>query len=362
MECSWKSNWDLTKQNFINWWNREGLVIGMWGAPGMETPHEIVDCPHIPEKDKEEYYSDIDPRVQRNHYYLSRQSYPADIMPIPNTDIGPGSLALHLGSEPEMTKDSVWFKPTMQGVLEPERLPPLLFNKEDRWWKIQEETLKKSVDKSRGKYIVGCPDLVENIDILASLRGTTDLFMDMVDRPDWVVEKVREINEAYFEAFQRIYDIIKLSDGSAAYEAYMLWGPGKTAKVQCDSATMFSPAMFQQFVVPALTEQCEWLDYSMYHLDGKEEFVHLDSLLEIKALDAIEWTPNANEPLGGDPKWFDLYKRILDAGKSVQAYMVWAHEIVPLLNEIGGKGVYILALFNNEREVESTLKAVEQFS
>ncbi|MCP4628496.1 MAG: cobalamin-binding protein, partial [bacterium] len=88
-------------------------------------------------------------------------------------------------------------------------------------------------------------------------------------------------------------------------------------------------------VVPSLTEQCEYVDYSMYHLDGKEEFVHLDASLDIDALDAIEWTPNDGEPLGGDPKWFDLYRRILDAGKSVQAYLVWAHEIVPLLDAIG---------------------------
>ena len=84
-------------------------------------------------------------------------------------------------------------------------------------------------------------------------------------------------------------------------------------------------------------------------------------LLEIEALDAIEWTPNANEPLGGDPKWYDLYRKILAAGKSVQAYLVWGHEIVPLLDAIGGKGVYVLAMFKDRAEVESVLKDVEQF-
>ena len=84
-------------------------------------------------------------------------------------------------------------------------------------------------------------------------------------------------------------------------------------------------------------------------------------MLEIEALDAIEWTPNANEPWGGDPKWYDLYRRILDTGKSVQAIMVWPHEIVPLLDAIGGKGVYILAIFENVAQVEAALKSVEQF-
>jgi hypothetical protein len=119
--------------------------------------------------------------------------------------------------------------------------------------------------------------------------------------------------------------------------------------------------MFRKFVLPSLTEQCEWLDYSMYHVDGKEELCHLDALLEIEALDAIEWTPNPDLPLGGDPRWFDLYRRILDAGKSVQAYLVRPSEIVPLLDAVGGKGIYILGIFRDEAEVESVLKDVEQF-
>jgi hypothetical protein len=99
----------------------------------------------------------------------------------------------------------------------------------------------------------------------------------------------------------------------------------------------------------------------MYHLDGNEQFRHLDALLEIEELDAIEWTPNANLPLGGDPQWYDLYRRILDAGKSVQAYLVWPQEIVPLLDAVGGRGMYILGLFRNQAEVEAVAQEIETY-
>ncbi|MCP4752919.1 MAG: hypothetical protein GY866_18690, partial [Proteobacteria bacterium] len=316
----WKDNWPETRQNFTQWWNREGLVIGMWGGVNATEPNETLDMPPMEAQGSETFYSDVDARITRNHFTLANKCFPTDIMPIAHTDIGPGSLALHLGSQPGFADDTVWYHPFMDTVSEPEKLPPLRFDPQEKWWKIQEETLRKTVVAGKGKYIASCPDLVENIDTLASLRGTSNLLMDMVERSDWVAQKVAEINQAYFQVYDRIYEIIKLEDGSAAYEAYMLWGPGKTIKVQCDTATMFSPDMFNRFVVPSLTEQCEYVDYSMYHLDGKEEFVHLDALLDIDALDAIEWTPNDGELLGGDPKWFDLYRRILDAGKSVQAY------------------------------------------
>ncbi len=361
MGIAWKKNWDETKQNFRDWWNHNGLVIGMWGAPFADRPHEEIEPPVLLSRATEAFYANTEGRALMNHYNLSKQIFSADMMPIADTMIGPGSLALYLGSFPAFTEDTVWFRPILQDELQPEKLSPIAFNPENRWWRIQEETIKRCLELSRGKYIVGCPDLVENIDILASLRDTTTLLMDMVERPDWVIEKLKEINRVYFDVYNRIYDLIKLEDGSSAFEAYKLWGPGKTAKVQCDISAMFSPAMFERFVVPPLREQCEWLDYSMYHLDGNECLRHLDLLLDIEALDAIEWTPSPETVPGGNAAWYDLYRKILDSGKSVQVYMVWPDEIVPLLDAIGGRGVYILGLFSDEAEVDRVLESVEQF-
>lgn len=366
MELEWKENWTESRRNLSGWWNQDGLVIGMWPFPGIrgpsaDPPHEPLPSPESPSRADEKFYSDAVQRARRNHYWLSRGTYPADLLPVSETSIGPGSLALYLGSEPGFAEDTVWFGPIMKDDPAPEKRPKLEFDPDNRWWKIQEATLEECAALGRGRYLVGCPDLIENLDILASLRGTAPLLMDMIERPDWVNQKLGEINRVYFEVYDRIYDIIKLDDGSAVFEAFRLWAPGKVAKVQCDSAAMLSPQMFRQFVIPHLREQCEWLDYSMYHLDGKEELHHLDALLELEALDAIEWTPNSTLPFGGDPSWYDLYRRILEAGKSVQAWLVWPHEIVPLLDAVGGKGMYILGLFTRPGEVESVLKNVEQF-
>jgi hypothetical protein len=217
------------------------------------------------------------------------------------------------------------------------------------------------VRRAEGKYLVGCPDLVENVDILAALRDPQVLMMDMIERPEWVEAKVAEINQVWFDAYQRIYDIIKLDDGSAAFDAFRLWGPGKTAKLQCDAAAMFSPDMFRRFVSPALSAQCEWLDYSMFHLDGTQAMCHLDALLEIAALDAIEWTPQAGIESGGHPRWFEMYRRILDAGKSLQALHVQKDELVPLLETTGGDGVYLMMRCSRIEDVDEILEIVAPY-
>jgi len=100
--------------------------------------------------------------------------------------------------------------------------------------------------------------------------------------------------------------------------------------------------MFNRFVLPSLTEQVEYLDYSLYHLDGTTCLQHLDTLLSIEKLQAIEWTPQAGLESGTDPRWWPLYRKILEAGKSVQILVSRADGVEPLLKEIGTDGVYLL--------------------
>jgi hypothetical protein len=357
----WKSNWKQTQQRFVDWWNHQGLLIGMWGAPETaQCLHETVARP-FPPATLDDRYCNAAFRAAENHYRLSRSIFPLDVLPTASTDLGPGSLALFLGSPPGFAEDTVWFHPCLEEEPEPEKLPPLRLDETNAWWKTSEQILRACVAASRGRYLVGCPDLVENLDTLSSLRGAQTLCLDMIERPDWVEQKIREINEVWFVAYQRIYDLIKLEDGSSTFGAFYIWGPGKVAKVQCDSSAMISPAMYRQFVVPSLRAQCEWLDHSLYHLDGTQAIKHLDALLEIAALDAVEWTPQAGIETGGHPRWYDLYRRILSAGKSVQVVNVEPHELQPLLDAIGPKGVYMLIQFKDEREAEQVAKTVESY-
>ena len=340
----WKPNWTETRRHFCDWWAQQGLVLTAGRFPAVK-PHEILPHPGEPPTSADDYsYYHKHPewRAQVNHCLLAQNDYPADSLPLAHTDIGPGSLALLLGSEPGFSPNTVWFEAALQNEAAPEALPPLTFDPENVWLRMHLETARACAALGRSKYAVGCPDLVENIDILAALRDPQVLLMDMIERPEWVEQKVWEINQVWFEAYSRIYDAIKLDDGSACWGAFGLWGPGKTAKVQCDASAMFSPAMFRRFVVPALTEQCEWLDYSMFHLDGHQCLCHLDHLLAIESLDAIEWTPDPKVPSGGSLHWAKMYRRILDAGKRVQILNAEPDEIEPVLDAIGTDGVFFL--------------------
>jgi hypothetical protein len=339
---SWKNNWPESRQRFTDWWDRRGVLKGKWTPQELQgKPHQHISRPPEPASG-ETIHSLPELRAEWNHYTLSRSDFSEDTLPIADTDIGPGSLCLYLGCEPGFSPETVWFKPCWQDLDSLDEAPPIRLDSSNPWWQATLKTLRACRERAGGRYFTGCPDLVENVDILAAMREPQVLMTDMLDDPETVSARLREITDAWMQVYQEIYDIVREPDGSATFGAFRLWAPGKVAKIQCDSSAMFSPAMFREFAAPELKRQCEWLDYSLYHLDGTQAVCHLDALLEIEALDAIEWTPQAGIEDGTDPRWFPMYRKILESGKSLQVIAPHPEGIKPLLNAIGSEGIYII--------------------
>lgn len=353
-----KKNWEETKQHFLDWWDHKGLVVGMWG-PGIAAVNSLSTavCPGDPAS-PEQRFTDAAWRSAYNHHTLSRNSFPLDSLPFSETDLGPGSLSIYLGSEPGFSDGTIWFHPTMT---EATRNVPLGFDAQQKWWRVQEELIAACGEKSGGEYFVGIPDLTEGMDILGAIQNTQEMMLEMLEDPDWVKRKLDEIETAWFEVYRRIYDRVHIEGQGTVFRAFCLWSPGKVAKVQCDLSLMLSPDMFREFAVPYLEKQCNWLDHSMYHLDGTGAVMHLDDLLQIENLNAIEWTPEAGLPGGADKRWHEMYRRILDVGKSIQAVYVKPDEVAPLLDAIGPKGVYLMVLFENEQQCEEVAKVIERY-
>jgi hypothetical protein len=350
MTLAWKPDWDRARVALLGWWNHTGLALSVT-AP-REKPIEDLPAPdpHVP---LETRWLDPAHRVQSALHAMARTFYGGAAFPILDNLIGPGSLGMFLDCGVEFAPDTVWYHPS---IAVPEQSGHLRFDPQNKWYQAHLALTQAALDAARGRYIVGYPDLIENLDILAQLRGPQETLMDLVERPEWALEKIWEINEAFCAAYDALYPLLADPWGGTTFCAFQLWAPGRVAKVQCDSSCMISAADFRKLVQPALEAQCDWLDYSMYHLDGTQAMHQLDNLLSIDSLDAIEWTPQAEAmPGGGSPQWYDLYKRIKAAGKSVQAIGVKPEELQPLLDAVGPEGMYVMMWVDTEREARRIL-------
>ncbi len=352
---TWKTNLEETKRRYIDWWNHKGIILNMWEhfQDGVK-PHADIPMPPAP-RDLNQKWFDPEWRADYLDWYVAHSSLMADMLPVANTQLGPGSLAAILGGVFEGGEDTIWIHP------DPHYTDDIVFNPEHPNYLLHKALLRACKKKAQGHYYVGMPDLMEGLDVLAAIKGTDKVLTDTVMQPEVLERQMQQINDIYFQVFDELYDIIREGD-EMAFCYFSSWAPGKMSKLQSDISTMISTDDYRRFVQPFIREQCQKIDYTLYHLDGVGAMHHLDALLEIDELNAIQWTPGVGEPQGGSPKWYDLYRKILDHGKSIMACWVTLDELRPLLDHIGGDGVHIEMDFHNEREVEQAMKIVADFT
>jgi len=316
-------------------------------------PHADVAMPPAP-RDLNQKWFDPAWRADYLDWYVAHSSLMADMLPVANTQLGPGSLAAILGGVFEGGEDTIWIHP------DPNYTDDIVFNPDHPNYLLHKDLLKACRQKAQGHYYVGMPDLMEGLDVMAAIKGTDRVLLDTVMQPERLEHQMQQINDIYFQVFDALYDIIREGD-EMAFCYFSLWAPGRMTKLQSDISTMISTDDYRRFVQPFIREQCQKIDYTLYHLDGVGAMRHLDALLEIEELNAIQWTPGVGEPQGGSARWYDLYKKILAHGKSVMACWVTLDELRPLLDNIGGEGVHLEMDFHNEQEVEQAMRIIEAY-
>lgn len=339
----YKTNWAETKQRFTAWWRNENTDTPLMNVRAVrEKPlHDLL--PEEEFDNCEDRYLNVKKNAARvkNHYALVEPL--ADGLPQFSMDLGAGSMALYLGGEPVFKPETVWFTPFLSDYTQ----LPLRFDAENHWWRRHLAMIDEQVREVEGTDIQVCvPDIIENIDILAAIRGPQTVCYDLYDYPGEVKAAIAQINELYMLYYDEIYRRVRDAGGGSAFTAFSIWGPGKTAKVQCDFSAMISPAQFEEFVIPPLKEQCRALDNTLYHLDGPECLCHLPALMRLEELSALQYTPGDGNPRGADPAWDPVYRAVKEAGKGawVTLWEYSAEDAVAyadrLVKTLGGKGFY----------------------
>lgn len=273
-------------------------------------------------------------------------------------NFGPDVFSGFLGVRLNYSKDSDstswadWSEPFLSNY---ENLSSLKIDSGNVLYKKYLELLNLGVERGKGKYIVGNTDLHAGFDSLAVLRGGPDkASMDLIENPDGVKKAMQVLFQAWQKVWDDYYGIVKdIQPGTTAWIG--IWAPGKMYPVQNDFSCLVSPGMYREFFLEELLAEIEYLDYSIYHLDGVEALQHLDILLEIPRLNAIQWVRGARFEDKGIGKWLPLYKKIQERKKSIVVYPK-VEEIDLLLENLKPEGLLISAGCTSEEEAKAVLK------
>jgi len=323
-----ESDWERVEQAWCAWWAGElqrplVLIDGIEHVKGHGFFDDFVsnfplDCPTDQVLD---YYQS----------YLEAARFYGDNFPKWWLNFGPGIMAGFVGANVHCVPNTVWFSPSHQGPIGTLHLDP---DPNNVWWQRIKALTSAAVERWGDQVCVGFTDLGGNLDILASLRDTQNLLLDLYDAPDEVARLSAEITRLWLHYYDELYALIAPA-GRGTTPWAPIWSPGTCYMLQSDFAYMISPGMFETFVMPDLAECCDHLDHAFYHLDGKGQIPHLDRLLSLERLRGIQWIPGDGAP--PPQEWLPLLKRIRDGGKLCQVY-VSAEGARTIVRELGGRG------------------------
>jgi len=313
----YKKNWEESIQRFDAWFHAQKTERPLMNLLVSREESEFPDGFHLEEPfdDAEDKFLNTEKNIVRVKNYYNRCEPVCEAFPQFSMDLGAGSMALYLGSQPTFEFETLWFSHFVEDY---NKSLPLRFDPENFWWKKHLEILKKQKELSKDTDIMVCiPDIIENIDIVSAIRDPQQCCFDIYDYPDELMCALNQISDMYMNYYDEMFNIVKTPDNVSAYTVFSIAGTGKTAKIQCDLGALLSPDAFDEFVIPGLKRQCDELDNTLFHLDGPECLVHVDSLMKISNLNALQWTPGVRNELGGSERWFDLYRKVRKADKGL---------------------------------------------
>jgi len=354
----WKENWEEVRKNHHRWWRGEGMVLSSWdqgyplkGArrPGVSPP--VIDS-------LEAKFVDPVTVAARERYLLSGFGFPADIVPFAYTDWGTISAAPFFGSTMNYGDDTVWYNPA---GLSPSMDRSLILDDDNPWFLRLQDLVSTGKTVAGNDYFCGMPSLSPGLDVLSELCGASELCIYLITDPGWVQEKLSEITAACLKAYDTIYQLASEEDGSVFVSFFRLWAPGRVSLIQNDFSSLISETMFREFAVPFTREFSAAMEFSLFHVDGPEAIRTIDALLEIDELTSLEFTPGPQIPGGGDPSWYDMYRRVKAAGKRMQIVWIKAEEVIPLLDAVGPAGLYLMVEFQSLNEAEKMAREVEPY-
>jgi hypothetical protein len=181
-----------------------------------------------------------------------------------------------------------------------------------------------------------------------------------MDCPDYVREFDLYLMKLWMEVHDTFYQITRESaEGSTTWPGVNIWSPGRTYFSMCDFSYMISPKMFIDIFLPAIEMQVNYLDHSMYHLDGVGAFAHVDAICGLSKLNGIQVIPGDGKPSA--LHYMDVLKKIQRAGKNLQIILP-PEEVETALQNLSSKGLLITTRCKTEEDARDLLKKAGKLS
>lgn len=297
---------------------------------------------------------DTDYQIELFEHQLKKSVYNAETFPIFWPNLGPEVYTAFYGVELQYQEVTSYSIPVIKDW---SQLDEIKLDMQNPYFRKVEELMFTSLERCKGRYMVGYTDLHPGLDCAAAFRDPQQLCIDFLLDPDYV-KKLIDISSRDFQKVFDHFDAILKQKNQLSVTWMGIPSFGKMHIPSCDFAAMISPEQFEEFALPIIQNETKHMTHNIFHLDGKGVANHIDHILDIPEINAIQWV----QGMGKDVpimQWVPFIKKIQAAGKSV-AVDFQLSELESFMAEVSPKG--ILLCIAAEGEIQSDIiKKVERW-
>lgn len=284
---------------------------------------------------KKEYWFDAEYQVDYFIESIKEQAFLAETFPVFWPNLGPEVYSAYYGSELVYTDVTSYSIPLVQDW---NQFSLVKLDTSNEYYKKTEELTMLALEKCSNNFLVGYTDLHPGVDCAAAWRDPQNFCLDLLMEPENAKKLIKQAYRDFKKIFRYFDEILKQHNQlSVTWMAIPSYG---TVHIpSCDFSSMISPGQFEEFVLPGLKEEIKGMTHNIYHVDGKGVARHIDQILSLPEINAIQWVQGMglDQPI---MQWKSLIKKIQNAGKSVVVDLK-VDELDEFMNEIDPKGIYL---------------------
>ncbi|NLF02225.1 MAG: hypothetical protein GX601_14735, partial [Anaerolineales bacterium] len=328
-------DWPTVQERWRAWWEQD-LVDRP--VVCVTAPREGMPAAQVEPVGPETQWTDVHHMVRRGLKIVRATYYGGEALPICFNPTSVGH-ALYFGCPVHYTDQATWVDPAPAGK---DGRPSFDSWQESPWWRWALDTATAFAQGSQGRYFALPWNGNHTGDILAAVRGLDALMLDIALDPAWVKWAAKTVSDILIEVHEQLWATIQREltggiEGSCNHVG--CWSPVRTWVFDCDISCMISTTAFNEIFLPPMVEAMQPVCHRVYHLDGPGAIRHLDALLALPDLHAIEWVPGA----GRDEDmltWVPLVQRIQEHGKSIVTSVPYA-QVESFLRAVRPEGICI---------------------
>jgi hypothetical protein len=355
IELETKPDFDQSMKRIYAWFEQQVIDRPPVRFSRHNADYENIDGEWRPQwKGQKDRWYDVDYQMEKALAAIRQTHFLGETFPIYWPNLGPNVFAGMYGSPMAFGEVTSWAEPIIQDYADFPRI-----NWEHEYFHKLNELTQAALQLAPGQFIVGYTDIHPGIDWLAALRGIESLCLDLIDRPDDVLVGLSGVTADFLKFYDHFDNLLK-----AHQQLSVSWMDipsfGRMHIPSCDIATMVSKKQFEKFILPNLLQEVAVMTHNVFHVDGRGVARHLDRILELPNLHAIQWVQGVGDDL---PilQWIPLIQRIQSTGKSVVVDLT-PQELEPFMAAVRPEGILLCIATNDQEEEERILKRLTQWT